>query len=126
MSEPRFFVCEHCGNLVGVIHDSKVPMMCCGQKMTELIPGSVDAAQEKHVPVIQVEGDKVTVSVGSAAHPMLEEHFIGWIYLQTDKGGHRKALNPGDEPKAVYSLVDEKPIAAYAYCNLHGLWKANA
>lgn len=124
MSEPRFFVCEHCGNLVGVIHDSKVPMMCCGQKMTELIPGSVDAAQEKHVPVIQVEGDKVTVSVGSAAHPMLAEHFIGWIYLQTDKGGHRKALNPGDEPKAVYALVDEKPIAAYAYCNLHGLWKA--
>lgn len=125
MSEPRFFVCEHCGNLVGMIHDSNVPMMCCGQKMTELVPGSVDAAQEKHVPVIQVEGDKVTVSVGSVAHPMAEEHFIGWIYLQTEHGGQRKALKPGEEPKAVFALADDKPVAAYAYCNLHGLWKAN-
>lgn len=125
MSEPRFFVCEHCGNLVGVIHDAKVPMMCCGQKMTELIPGSVDAAQEKHVPVIKVEGDKVTVSVGSAAHPMLEEHHIAWIYLQTEHGGQRKALKAGDAPEAVFALADDKPVAAYAYCNLHGLWKAS-
>ena len=124
MSDPRFFVCEHCGNLVGVIHDAQVPMMCCGQKMTELIPGSVDAAQEKHVPVISVDGDKVTVSVGSTAHPMLEEHNIGWIYLQTEQGGQRKALKPGDAPTVTFALSDDKPVAAFAYCNLHGLWKA--
>ncbi|MBP3312400.1 MAG: desulfoferrodoxin [Butyricicoccus sp.] len=124
MKDPRFFVCEHCGNLVGVIHDAGVPMMCCGQKMTELVPGSTDAAQEKHVPVIKVDGDKVTVSVGSAAHPMAPEHFIEWIYLQTEKGGQRKALVPGAAPEAVFALTDDKPVAAYAYCNLHGLWKA--
>lgn len=124
MKDPRFFVCEHCGNLVGVIHDAGVPMMCCGQKMTELVPGSTDAAQEKHVPVIKVDGDKVTVSVGSAAHPMVPEHFIEWIYLQTEKGGQRKALVPGAAPEAVFALTDDKPVAAYAYCNLHGLWKA--
>ena len=99
-------------------------MMCCGQKMTELVPGSTDAAQEKHVPVIKVDGDKVTVSVGSAAHPMVPEHFIEWIYLQTEKGGQRKALVPGAAPEAVFALTDDKPVAAYAYCNLHGLWKA--
>lgn len=126
MKDPRFFVCEHCGNLVGVIHDAGVPMMCCGQKMTELVPGSTDAAQEKHVPVIKVDGDKVTVSVGSAAHPMAPEHFIEWIYLQTEKGGQRKALVPGAAPEAVFALTDDKPVAAYAYCNLHGLWKATA
>lgn len=124
MKDPRFFVCEHCGNLVGVIHDAGVPMMCCGQKMTELVPGSTDAAQEKHVPVIKVDGDKVTVSVGSAAHPMVPEHFIEWVYLQTEKGGQRKALVPGAAPEAVFVLTDDKPVAAYAYCNLHGLWKA--
>ena len=124
MKDPRFFVCEHCGNLVGVIHDAGVPMMCCGQKMTELVPGSTDAAQEKHVPVIKVDGDKVTVSVGSAAHPMAPEHFIEWIYLQTEKGGQRKALVPGAAPEAVFALTDDKPVDAYAYCNLHGLWKA--
>ena len=124
MSDPRFFVCEHCGNLVGVIHDAGVPMMCCGQKMTDLIPGSTDAAQEKHGPVIRVEGDKVTVSVGSASHPMAEEHSIQWIYLQTEKGGQRKALLPGEAPEAVFALAGDKPVAAYAYCNLHGLWKA--
>lgn len=124
MSEPRFLVCEHCGNLVGLIHDAGVPMMCCGQKMTELVPGSVDAAHEKHVPVIQVEGDVVTVRIGAAEHPMVEAHFIPWIYLQTEHGGQRKALKPGDAPEAVFALKDDKPVAAYAYCNLHGLWKA--
>lgn len=125
MNDPRFFVCEHCGNLIGVIHDAGVPMMCCGQKMTELVPGSRDAAQEKHVPEIQVVGGEVTVSVGSVAHPMAPEHFIEWIYLQTEQGGQRKALVPGAEPKAVFVLAGgDKPVAAYAYCNLHGLWKA--
>ena len=84
MSDSRFYVCKHCGNLVGMIHNAGVPMVCCGEPMTELIPGSVDASAEKHVPVIQVEGDLVKVEIGSAAHPMVEEHFIQWVYLQTD------------------------------------------
>ena len=119
----KFFVCEHCGNLVGVIHDAGVPMMCCGQKMTQLIPGTVEASVEKHLPVVTVDGDKVKVEIGSVAHPMAEEHSILWVYLQTDKGGQRKNLAVGEAPAAEFSLLDEKPVAVYAYCNLHGLWK---
>lgn len=119
----KFFICEHCGNLVGVINDSGVPMVCCGQKMTQLIPGTVEASVEKHLPVVTVDGDKVKVEVGSVAHPMAEEHSILWVYLQTDKGGQRKNLKVGEAPVAEFSLLDEKPVAAYAYCNLHGLWK---
>ena len=119
----KFFVCEHCGNLVGVIHDAGVPMMCCGQKMTQLVPGTVEASVEKHLPVVTVDGDKVKVEIGSVAHPMAEEHSILWVYLQTDKGGQRKNLAVGEAPVAEFSLLDEKPVAVYAYCNLHGLWK---
>ena len=119
----KFFICEHCGNLVGVINDAGVPMMCCGQKMTQLIPGTVEASVEKHLPVVTVEGDKVKVEIGSVAHPMAEEHSILWVYLQTDKGGQRKNLAVGEAPVAEFSLLDEKPVAVYAYCNLHGLWK---
>ena len=119
----KFFICEHCGNLIGVINDAGVPMMCCGQKMTQLIPGTVEASVEKHLPVVTVDGDKVKVEVGSVAHPMAEEHSILWVYLQTDKGGQRKNLKVGEAPVAEFSLLDEKPVAAYAYCNLHGLWK---
>ena len=119
----KFFICEHCGNLIGVINDAGVPMMCCGQKMTQLIPGTVEASVEKHLPVVTVDGDKVKVEVGSVAHPMSEEHSILWVYLQTDKGGQRKNLKVGEAPVAEFSLLDEKPVAAYAYCNLHGLWK---
>ena len=119
----KFFVCEHCGNLVGVINDAGVPMMCCGQKMTQLIPGTVEASVEKHLPVVTVDSDKVKVEIGSVAHPMAEEHSILWVYLQTDKGGQRKNLAVGEAPVAEFSLLDEKPVAVYAYCNLHGLWK---
>ena len=119
----KFFVCEHCGNLVGVINDAGVPMMCCGQKMTQLIPGTVEASVEKHLPVVTVDGDKVKVEIGSVAHPMAEEHSILWVYLQTDKGGQRKNLAVGEAPVAEFSLLDEKLVAVYAYCNLHGLWK---
>ncbi len=119
----QFFLCEECGNLVGMIHNSGAPMTCCGQKMKELTPNTVDAAKEKHVPVVKVEGDLVTVEVGSVAHPMTEAHLIQWIYLQTEKGGQRKMLKPGEEPKAVFALHDDKAVAAYEYCNLHGLWK---
>ena len=123
MSNTNFYICEKCGNLVGAIHESGVPMKCCGQNMTKIEAGVVEASREKHIPVAKVEGDKVIVEVGSVAHPMAEEHSIEWVYLQTDKGGQRKNLNPGEAPKAVFALADEKPVAVYAYCNLHGLWK---
>lgn len=122
MIQAKFFICRHCGNLVGVLHASGVPMMCCGEKMQQLMPNTVDASGEKHVPVVCVEGNTVTVNVGSVTHPMAEEHFIQWIYLQSENGGQRKQLNPGDAPAATFALVDDKPVAAYAYCNLHGLW----
>ena len=127
MCETRFFICKHCGNLVGMIHSSGAQMICCGDPMTELVPGSVDASKEKHVPVIAVDGNTVTVTVGAVAHPMLDEHYIQWIYLQTEQGGQRKCLTPGAEPKAVFALVNgDKAVTAFAYCNLHGLWKVNA
>ncbi len=122
MSESKFFVCRHCGNLVGMINDSGVPMMCCGQKMERLVPNSTDAAGEKHVPVVTIEGSKVTVKVGSVTHPMTEEHYIPWIYLETEKGGQRKALKPGEAPEATFIVEDDAPVNAFAYCNLHGLW----
>ncbi len=124
MNQMNFFVCEHCGNMIGMIHNAGVPMMCCGQKMTKLEPGTVEASHEKHIPVTLVEGDLVHVNIGAAAHPMTEEHSIVWVYLQTDKGGHRKNLNAGDAPSVTFALYDEKPLAVYAYCNLHGLWMA--
>ncbi len=121
----KFFVCKHCGNMIGLLHDAGVPMMCCGEKMVELVPNTTDAAQEKHVPVATVEGNKVVVNIGSVDHPMAEEHWIQWVYLETDKGGHRKVLNPGEKPNVVFALTeDEKPLAVYEYCNLHGLWVA--
>ena len=98
--------------------------MCCGQKMDELVPNTTDAAQEKHVPVVEVSGNIVTVTVGSVLHPMQPEHFIEWISLHTKQGNQRKELKPGDAPKAVFALVDGDEVeSAYAYCNLHGLWK---
>lgn len=125
MNETRFFICEHCGNIVGLIKSSGVPIKCCGQNMTELVAGTTDAALEKHVPVVEVEGNQVKVKVGEVAHPMVEEHFIQWVYLQTDKGGQRKNLLPGEAPEVTFALADEKPVAVYEYCNLHGLWKTD-
>jgi superoxide reductase len=125
MSNQQFYVCEHCGNLVGMINDAGVPLMCCGKKMTKLEPGVVEASHEKHIPVVSVDGNIVNVAVGSVEHPMIEAHSILWVYLQTDKGGQRKNLEVGKAPVASFALADEKPVAVYAYCNLHGLWKAD-
>ncbi len=125
MKETKFFICEKCGNLVGVIHSSGVPMVCCGQKMTPLIPGTVDASVEKHLPVAEIADGQVNVAVGSVTHPMSEEHHIAWIYLQTDRGGQRKLLSATGAAAASFALKDEKPVAVYAYCNLHGLWKSD-
>ncbi|MBR2714747.1 MAG: desulfoferrodoxin [Ruminococcus sp.] len=123
MCEIRFFVCEHCGNIVGLIHNAGVPMMCCGTKMVELVPNTEEASVEKHLPVVSVDTDKVNVKIGDVAHPMLSEHLIMWVYLQTDRGGQRKCLEIGAEPEVTFALADEKPVAVYAYCNIHGLWK---
>ncbi len=123
MKEAKFYVCETCGNLVGMINESGVNMVCCGKKMTQIVPGTVEASKEKHIPVATVEGDTVKVNVGSVDHPMTEEHLIEWVYLQTCRGGQRKCLKAGDAPTVTFALCDEKPVAVYAYCNLHGLWK---
>ena len=125
MCENRFYVCEHCGNIVGVVHDAGVPMMCCGQKMKKMEPNTVDASKEKHVPVVEKEGNIVTVTIGSVEHPMTEEHSIMWVYLQTCRGGQRKCLKPGDAPTVKFALIDEEAVSVYAYCNLHGLWKTD-
>lgn len=118
----KFFICRHCGNIVGMIKNTGVPVFCCGEKMQQLVPNSVEASGEKHVPAVTVEGDKIKVRVGSVDHPMLEEHYIGWIYVQTENGGQRKALKPGSAPEVEFTLAGDKAVAVYAYCNLHGLW----
>ncbi len=118
----KFYICCHCGNLVGMIHDSGVPMVCCGEKMEELVPNTVEASGEKHLPVVTIENGSVTVHVGSVDHPMLPEHLIEWVYVKTEKGGQRKVLKPGEDPKVSFCLGDDKAVAVYAYCNLHGLW----
>ena len=122
--EPKFYICKHCGNLVTFINESGAPLTCCGDLMTQIVPNTVEAAVEKHVPVIKIDGHNVEVSVGSVEHPMLPEHYIQWIYLETENGFQMKYLSPGESPVAFFELNGDKAVAAYAYCNLHGLWKA--
>lgn len=126
MLETKFYICTHCGNIVEVINDSGVPLMCCGQKMQKLIAGeNENAAVEKHIPIVSVNGDTVKVNVGEIAHPMTIDHSIQWVYLKTDKGIQRKNLCKDNAPVATFFVGDEKPLEAFAYCNLHGLWKSN-
>ncbi|MCI1306357.1 MAG: desulfoferrodoxin Dfx [Lachnospiraceae bacterium] len=122
-----FYRCEGCGNFITFLGEKTAcTPKCCGETMKELTPNTTDAAQEKHVPVAEVSGNTATVKVGSVAHPMLAEHYIEFIILETENGFQKKDLKPGDAPEAVFALADgEKPVAAYAYCNLHGLWKAD-
>ena len=125
MSMVKFYKCAHCGQIVAKVKDVGVPIICCGEPMTEIVAGAVDAAAEKHVPVIAVDGDAVTVKVGEVTHPMAEAHYIEWILIHTEQGAQRKILKPGDAPEAVFALAGgDKLIAAYAYCYLHGLWTA--
>ena len=120
----KFYVCNHCGNIIRFDKDSGVPVMCCGEKMEELVPGTTDAAQEKHVPAVEVNGDVVTVRVGEVEHPMEPEHYIEWIILETKDMEYEKQLKPGDKPVAAFILNDgDVAVAAYEYCNLHRLWK---
>ena len=123
--EMKFYICEHCGNIIAKVRDKGVPVVCCGEKMKEILPGTTDAALEKHVPVVEVKDNIVYVTVGAVEHPMLPEHYIEWIAVQTSAGNQRKRLNPGDAPKACFALCEGETVeAVYAYCNLHSLWKA--
>lgn len=127
MKELKLFFCEHCKKVVETVIDTQVPLMCCGQKMTEIKPNSTEAAVEKHLPVISKDGDKVTVTVSSVEHPMIDTHYITSIWLETDKAIYKKALTPNEKPEAVFFVGEgEKAVAAYEYCNLHGLWKTEA
>jgi len=123
--ELEFYRCTHCGQIVAVVKKTGAPLICCGEPMQKLEAGTTDAAREKHVPAVTVENRTVVVTVGSVAHPMLDNHYIEWVAVQTKTGCQRKALRPGDEPKVCFALCEGDEVeAVYAYCNLHGLWKA--
>ena len=121
----ELFICKHCGNIITFLENSNVPVMCCGEKMHKVEPNTVDAAVEKHLPVIEVKDLLATVSVGSVEHPMQDDHYIKWIVLETTEGIKVKNLTPSDKPIAIFSLLDgEEVISAYEFCNKHGIWKA--
>lgn len=121
----KFYKCNKCGNIVAMVHASGAPLSCCGEKMQEIIPNTVEAAAEKHIPVYEVKDNKVLVNVGSVPHPMTQEHYIQWVSLQTKFGNQRKKLEPGSDPKTCFAICPgDEVVAVYAYCNLHGLWKS--
>ena len=121
--EVKFYRCAHCGNIAIKVIDSGVTMVCCGEPMVELVAGSTDAALEKHVPVVNVEGSHVHVCVGEVAHPMTEEHLIQFVVLATTAGFQVVNLSADDEPVADFELAEGvRALKAYEYCNLHGLW----
>ena len=121
----KFYKCKHCGQIITKIKDTSVPVICCGEIMNEITPGTTDAAVEKHVPVYSVENNIVSVKIGSLEHPMTSDHYIEWVCLETKHGYQIKYLNPEHEPKVNFALEsNDEIITAYAYCNLHSLWKA--
>ena len=123
--EMKFYRCKHCGQIVAIVKKTGAKIVCCGEEMEEIIPGSVDASQEKHVPVYTVNGDTVEVTIGSVEHPMLDNHYIEWVAIQTKEGNQRKLLKPNDLPKVSFKInKGDEVVNVYAYCNLHGLWKA--
>ncbi len=117
-----FYICRHCGNIVEMINDAGVPLMCCGDEMDALIPNTTDAATEKHLPVVTFKDNILCVKIGEVTHPMVDEHFIEWIYVKTENGGHHRRLKPNEAPQAEFCICNDKPVAVYAYCNIHGLW----
>ena len=120
----ELFICKHCGNIITFLENSNVPVMCCGEKMQKVEPNTVDAAVEKHLPVVEVKDLLATVTVGSVEHPMQDDHYIKWIILETSEGIKVKNLTPSDKPIAIFSLLDgEEVISAYEFCNKHGIWK---
>jgi superoxide reductase len=123
--EQKFYKCSHCGKIVALVKESGVPVMCCGTKMEEIIPGTSDGAQEKHSPVYNVDGETVTVSVGETEHPMTPDHYIDWVCVETEDGFQFKKLKPNTSPKISFSLSKgDKVKSVYAFCNQHSLWKA--
>lgn len=125
MAELMIYRCNICGNIIMKLHDGGGPLVCCGQDMTLLKANTTDAATEKHVPVVECNGDEVIVKIGEVEHPMLEEHFIQFVCLQTEDGVLVEYLKPGQPPCVKFNLGGKKAVAAYEYCNLHGLWKKN-
>ena len=122
--EMKFYRCSHCGQIIAIVKATGVPIVCCGEPMAEVVPGTTDASLEKHVPVVETEGNVVTVKVGSVEHPMTDEHFIKEIIIETKCGIQIAELNPADKPEAKFALADgDELVAAYEYCTLHGLWK---
>lgn len=120
----RFYRCMKCGKIIAVIKETQVPTICCGEEMKEITANTMDAAQEKHVPVYEKNGNNIVVKVGSVEHPMMPEHYIEWILIETKQGYQRKLLKPNQAPKAEFALCDgDELVAVYAHCNLHGLWK---
>lgn len=126
MSEVKFYRCRHCGNLVAVVEDAGPVPVCCGEPMELLVAGSVDAAAEKHVPDVTREGSVLRVRVGSVEHPMLPEHHIQWIAVACERRLQLAHLAPGERPYAGFWVPEGVPVTVYEYCNLHGLWKAEA
>lgn len=124
MKNKKFFICHHCKNLIDVIQDGGMPMICCGEPMEELQPNTVDAATEKHIPVVSINGRLVHAKIGSVPHPMTEEHHISFLYLKTENGGQHRMLPVGTDAAAMFAVLEDNPLEVYAYCNLHGLWKA--
>lgn len=124
MKEKKFYKCGVCSNIVELVESGGGELVCCEKPMIHLVPNTVDAATEKHVPVVSVEDGKVTVKVGSVAHPMTPEHYIQWIYLVAGDKSQRVDLTPVSKPEAVFYIGDEELTAVYEYCNLHGLWVA--
>ena len=125
MNKTKFYICAHCRNIVEMVYDTDIKLFCCGDEMKELVPNTVEASGEKHIPAVTVKDGLVEVNVGSVNHPMESVHWIEWVQLVTDKGSQRKYLKPGEAPNVKFLLSDEKPLAVYAYCNLHGLWKTD-
>ena len=120
----KFYLCKHCGNFVDMIDDKGIPLVCCGEEMAELVANTVEASAEKHLPHCTMLDNTLIVQVGSVPHPMTEEHHITFIYVETENGGQLRYLKIGDEPpKAEFLFVNDKPVAVYEYCNIHGLWK---
>jgi superoxide reductase len=119
----QVYKCEVCGNIVEVLHEGQGELVCCGQPMKLLVEGAVDAAKEKHVPVIEKISGGFKVTVGSAPHPMEEKHFIEWIEVIANGKAYRQFLKPGDAPEATFH-IDAEQVTAREHCNIHGLWKA--
>ena len=118
----KFYICKHCGKVITLLNDVKVPTICCGEPMEELVGNTTDAALEKHVPVVEQKDNQVFVRVGEVEHPMTEEHYIEWIVVETEKQTYIQKLQPNQKPEATF-ITQEPIVCAYSYCNLHSLWK---